>query len=686
MILVPSVAGVLSVIADVALLQQLNGSSMQADRMEQIVARCSMVDTVLSYVATLNRFKNDPQCRRSVQESLIQANSLSTQLQEVALTDKQHLSGSTERLRRLCHQLELELAVKDESNLQTLVQKARAEVAILSESAVPGLSVSRTRRSDCQDQFLMALVLEAVVQAVCGILLILVARNQLLTPINRLGNVILALAGKPSSASTDPAQLENELDLLAGSLAETRAKERAVVQNAVDVICLIDARGRFVSVNAASTNVLGFASEKLIGRSFTEFLVPDDIDASLAAMIGADMSIDKIVFETRWIDPTRSIIHLLWSAHWSAKDHGLFCVVHDITERKLAEQLLRQSEERIRVILASLPVAILTLNQEGHIEFLNRSAEVLSGYSSQELIGKNLCQIIPEKLRDGNKDSLEQLIKECHNTLIENTITPKSGEAIASELTISALNLRDQTGYLVVALDVSERHEIERVKREFVAMVSHDLRTPLSSINVILSVLERGAADRLNETEYELLRQGQKEIQRLIRLVNDLLDIEKMASGKFSLHMERISMREVIISATDAVRPLGELRKIQIDVPENDLQCAADGARLIQVVANLLSNAIKFAPPKSTVKIQLDDVDGNVKVSVVDRGRGVPADKVALIFERFKQLHGEDATKKGGHGLGLTICKTIVEQHGGTIGVDSTVDEGSIFWFVIPGE
>ncbi len=228
--------------------------------------------------------------------------------------------------------------------------------------------------------------------------------------------------------------------------------------------------------------------------------------------------------------------------------------------------------------------------------------------------------------------------------------------------------------------------EIDQMKRDFVAMVSHDLKTPLTAIQSVHSILETEVCGELNEDGHDYLEIAEENVTRLISLVNDLLDLEKMETARLDLKLVNLNLGDVIKSSINGVQAAASERGIKILYDSTDeVAVLADKDRIIQVIVNLLSNAVKFSPENQSVTIHAESSgDGWATVRVKDSGRGVPADKRNMIFERFKQADKTDSTEKKGTGLGLAICKAIVECHGGKIGVDSEEGAGSTFWFTLP--
>jgi signal transduction histidine kinase/CheY-like chemotaxis protein len=218
---------------------------------------------------------------------------------------------------------------------------------------------------------------------------------------------------------------------------------------------------------------------------------------------------------------------------------------------------------------------------------------------------------------------------------------------------------------------LQQRKQLDNLKDEFISTVSHELRTPLTSIHGALGLLSSGKGGHVDEKAGNLLRIANSNTERLVRLINDILDLERMESGRAPLQIRRLELREVVAQSVETMRSMAEKFAVTLDVEpepaETPIAFDGDPDRIQQVLTNLLSNAIKFSPRAGSVKVSTASDGENLVLQVVDVGRGVPVDKLETIFDRFGQVEASDARQKGGTGLGLAICRSIVAQHGGTI-------------------
>jgi signal transduction histidine kinase len=246
---------------------------------------------------------------------------------------------------------------------------------------------------------------------------------------------------------------------------------------------------------------------------------------------------------------------------------------------------------------------------------------------------------------------------------------------------------RDGSGAIIGTVgtitDVTERHSAEEARAQIVGIVSHELRTPLTALTGSLKLLERGVPPGDSRVA-KLLELAVRNSQRLLRLVNDLLDLERMESGRPVLDIHEIDIRSVAERAIEVVEPLADERQIDLVLDSENLLVRADADRILQVLINLLGNAIKFSPDGAAVKIGAIRQGATVEVCVQDHGRGIPPDRLPTLFQRFSQVDIDDARRKKGAGLGLAISRAIVDQHGGRIWAESPATGGALFRFTLP--
>ncbi|NEX60339.1 ATP-binding protein [Noviherbaspirillum galbum] len=356
---------------------------------------------------------------------------------------------------------------------------------------------------------------------------------------------------------------------------------------------------------------------------------------------------------------------------------------------------VRANERRIQAIIESAQDAFVAIDMEGKVYEWSSQAEKTFGWRREEVLGLPLEELVlPQRYRSSLRKSIAMYRQTgtAPGGRMERLVIDRSGREFPVELTVSLGGASD--GYFFGAFlhDISDRKKVEQMKNEFISTVSHELRTPLTSIRGSLSMLASGIAGELPGDARELIDISYQSCERLVRLVNDVLDVEKIASGNMTYHMQHQPLLPMLRQAIDAIE--GYATQYGVDVrlaAGNDQQPGGgdaivriDADRMIQVMTNLLSNAIKFSPSGAIVDIDVERKDGRVRIAVRDQGSGIPDEFRDRIFGKFAQADATDSRKKGGTGLGLNICKSIVEAHGGTIGFDSVAGQGTTFEVSLP--
>jgi PAS domain S-box-containing protein len=339
-------------------------------------------------------------------------------------------------------------------------------------------------------------------------------------------------------------------------------------------------------------------------------------------------------------------------------------------------------------ILDSLGSGLLALDLEGKVVFLNRRMGELLGVKPSEWLGRP-GQELARRVKElaGSIPRLRLEIPGEAEGVSSREIEWRNEERLRYFREDTAA-LRDATGrvtgYLFAYHDISREKAIDRMKSEFISVASHELRTPMTSIKGSVDLILSGFAGDTSPEMQELLEIAQKSCDRLVRLVNDILDLAKIESGQLKLTRLPADITEIVVRSICAVKPLADRNEIRLRVerPQPLPAVELDADRIEQVITNLLSNAVKFSPPKGEVVVEILPVEDWVQCSVIDKGSGIPEKDQRRIFGKFQQL--SEGRKRGGTGLGLAITQALVEEHGGTIWVESVVNEGSRFIFRLP--
>lgn len=351
------------------------------------------------------------------------------------------------------------------------------------------------------------------------------------------------------------------------------------------------------------------------------------------------------------------------SFHWMANQ------LEDLTRKERA-----MTENAVDVICS--------ISNEGNFREVNSAAFKLWGYKPEELLGQKLISLVRESDKEKTSEVFASAKKNGEQIELENAIKHKNGNFV--EVLWSGGWSSIDGAMFCVAHDITEKKQIENLKRDFVNMVSHDLRTPLTSIQAFLEMLSAGFYDSTPEKMHSKAKYSEADVGRLISMINSLLQLEKMEAGHIEIVASHTQVEDVVDRSFNSVQSLAERSKIALVKDICDAVIFADEDQLIQVLVNLLSNAIKFSNPSGTVTVKAIEQENMVEFQVIDQGRGIAPDFVDKIFDRFKQVELSDSRVKGGTGLGLAVCKMLVEAHGGRIWVTSKENVGSTFHFTIP--
>ena len=519
------------------------------------------------------------------------------------------------------------------------------------------------------------------------------------------------------------------------ALLKTGALQNAIFNSANFSSIATDDRGVIQLFNVGAERMLGYAAADVLNK-----ITPADISDSqeliaradsLSVELGTTISpgFDALVFKaSRGIEDIYELTYIrkdgsrfpaIVSVTALRNDQGgiigYLLIGTDNTARKRVEaeqqkldQRLRDQHFYTRSLIESNIDALMTTDAAGIITDVNRQMEALTGCTRDELIGAPFKNYFtdPERAAAG----IKLVLREKKVTNYELTARARDGKMTVVSYNATTFYDRDRTlqGVFAAARDITERKQIEQIlqeknlelesaksvaertverleevellKKGFLSTVSHELRTPLTSIRGSLGLLASGAAGPLPDRAVEVVALAERNAIRLMALIEDILDLERLETGKIELHITHVPIDSILRRAMESLAAFGA-QNVRVEAPTVSSAIHGDADRIVQVLVNLLSNAVKFSPPGGVVTIAVTTDGQWTEFRVTDHGRGVPAVHRRAIFERFRQVDPSDAREKGGAGLGLAICKSIVEQHGGSIGVESEEGIGSAFWF-----
>ncbi len=495
---------------------------------------------------------------------------------------------------------------------------------------------------------------------------------------------------------TDNNSKNADLDPYRSSDQDRDSRIRAIVDTVVDGIITIDEIGTIETFNPAAVRIFGYTLDDVVGEN-VRMLMPDpyqgEHDGYLHSYLTSGhakvIGIGREVIGQRK-DGSTFPMELAVNEMKVGQKRMFTGIVRDITERKQAEQEISDREERTRAIVNTVVDGIITIDNIGTIETFNPAAERIFGYTLDDVVGENVRMLMPAPYRGEHDGYLKSYLTSGEAKVIgigrEVVGQRKDGTTFPMELAVNEMKVGQKRMFTGIVRDITDRKEADRAKGEFVSTVSHELRTPLTSIKGALGLIRSGAIGEIPEKLRAMLDIAYNNSNRLVLLINDILDIEKINAGKMEFVMAPLDVISLVDEAIEANKGYGDEHSVTFtkSTTITMAQVNGDRGRLMQVLSNLMSNAAKFSPDGEKVELSIIRIDRMIRIAVTDKGPGIPDDFKKTIFQKFSQADSSDTRKKGGTGLGLNITKAIVEQHGGSIGFESESGKGSIFFFDLP--
>jgi PAS domain S-box-containing protein len=489
---------------------------------------------------------------------------------------------------------------------------------------------------------------------------------------------------------------------------QARTKQLDSVVNVSPVVLFsCDKHGLFTMSEGAALKSLGWKPGQVVGQSLFDVYAeaPEMVRAARRVLAGESL--------VQTSEQAGRVFETHWSPLLDKEDRvdGILGVAVDITERQRAEEELRQLNEALEArvdertakvreqatILDQIHDSVVMTDLNGVITSWNKGAERLFGYTAKEAIGKNISVMYPEEEQQFLQDRVITPLQEKGEHEVEVTMLRKGGQSFFAHLSLSLM--RDKQGNPVsmvgYALDITERKRAEQrirdamqqaeeashAKSEFLSRMSHELRTPMNAILGFSQLLEQNLDGNMSEAELEYVDEVLKGGRHLLDLINEVLDLSRIESGKMQISLETVELNDLVDECVNLVRPMAEQNRITITSPESrdTILVTADRMRLKQVILNLLSNAVKYNRIGGEVELECEKTDGWYRVSIRDTGPGIPEHLQSRVFDPFDRLNA-DSSNVEGTGIGLSLAKRLTEFMGGRIGFSSTEGEGSTFW------
>jgi two-component system sensor histidine kinase VicK len=463
-------------------------------------------------------------------------------------------------------------------------------------------------------------------------------------------------------------------------------------------------------VNTYGAKSIGRTREDMVGHRLTDF-VPEDRRSAFSTYLNEIVRKGEVqgLLHLRHVDgDIRVIAYRNKLIEAPGREPYVLGFGVDISDQVRAQDQLRSLSRQSNSVLESVGDGIIGIDLNGLVTIINPAALQMLGYKHDEVLGRNIHNLIHHTRPDGSPypadDSpIHKTINDLDTVRVSNEIFwRKDGTSFPVEYVARPqieVEAGDDfvpaypderpagkaVGVVVAFTDTTERRALDRMKDEFISTVSHELRTPLTSLRAALGLVTGGTLATRPEKLQQMLDIATGNTDRLVRLVNDILELERIGSGKTELHYTMCSADDLFRRAASLQQNEASKAQLRITFNSQGVNVWADPDRILQTLSNLISNAIKFSPPSTEIHLRARRVDvGEAEIQVRDQGRGIPQDKLESIFERFHQVDASDSRTMGGTGLGLAICRSIVVQHGGRIWATSTPGQGSIFHLTLP--
>lgn len=446
---------------------------------------------------------------------------------------------------------------------------------------------------------------------------------------------------------------------MAASLAASRHRQKALIDNTAAAICTIDGRGKLLSVNPACQQIWGYSTAELAQANIAALVAAKQPLPLLSEDNMHDGKERELVFEATIKHKDGRNVDMLWSVYWSAQEQIYLCIAHDISARKAAEAGLRESEAKVRAIISSMPIGLFILDSAGLIESVNGKAEELFGDGSQ-LVGQTFTKLIAS-------DALHLEYTQPAEISIERVNRPP----LRAQLSLTTFSHNGARKLLAIVVDITERYQLEQARVELLNIVSHDMRTPLTSMHATLALLQADAQCQMSDHDRQQISFCQDELQKLLSLINGLLDLERVRHGALEINRQVNSLRQLTSQALNATSGCAAEKSVTLINETVDCDLLCDGPRMVHVTMQYLLALLACSNPGDEIKVTGGETPDNqvmVSISLAEHSRH---------RSPLKQIAASPD-------VSASICASIVTAHGGTTGSASRENATTYYWYRLP--
>jgi PAS domain S-box-containing protein len=478
------------------------------------------------------------------------------------------------------------------------------------------------------------------------------------------------------SAHDEVGYLASELQSMERSLRSIRSKEKTLLENAASCICSIDEQGRFVKVSQASTFLWGVAPDELLGTSLSDLIETTDIDDVQGKLEELFRTRQPVTFTCRVRTPEGDSIEFAWTASLAAEQNLAVCVAHDVTKRNEILRQIKQREIEFRSMVDCMPIALITCDQSNAISSINPATQKMLEYSPQELLGKKLSMLLFGGTKSGvaTNEQMNEVLSTAEKHTIELLVSKADGSRLPVEFSSSHYELYDSRVRLATFKDVSARFEIETGKKELVAMISHDLRSPLTAIHCTLELIgfdDTDGADRLSEEDLKNAKnvaRAEKIVFSIVNVLNDFLDLEKFQAGLVELELEDVTVSDLIGSLSEDLGSRDEPVKFSVDEDGDILKTLVkiDSSRVLFALSTIFLVIDCFSEgPLDIAMARSDD-----QIRMVIKSNNIPEHIENAFLSPYVFLSDTELTGVVASGLSLSLSRAILASHGGFVRIE----------------